>query len=74
MSTLLHSVPEKYKRIFSILDHSSIYILIAGTYTPFLLVAIGGTLGIVLLCIIWSIAYLVLCLNVYLSIVLKNYH
>lgn len=56
MSTLLHSMPEKYKRFFSILDHSSIYILIAGTYTPFLLIAIDGVLGIVLLCIIWSIA------------------
>ena len=58
MSTLLHSVPEKYKRIFAILDHSSIYILIAGTYTPFLLIAIGGTFGIVMLCIIWSLAIL----------------
>lgn len=56
MSTLLHSMPEKYKKFFSILDHSSIYVLIAGTYTPFLLVAIDGILGIVLLCIIWSIA------------------
>lgn len=56
MSTLLHSMPEKYKRFFSILDHSSIYILIAGSYTPFLLIAIDGTLGIVLLCIIWAIA------------------
>lgn len=56
MSTLLHSMPEKYKRIFAILDHSSIYILIAGTYTPFVLIAIGGTLGIVLLCIIWALA------------------
>lgn len=58
MSTLLHSMPEKYKRFFAILDHSSIYILIAGTYTPFLLIAIGGTLGIVLLSIIWSLAIL----------------
>lgn len=58
MSTLLHSVPEKYKLFFSILDHSSIYILIAGTYTPFLLVAIGGVTGIVMLCIIWFIAIL----------------
>lgn len=58
MSTLLHSMPEKYKHFFAILDHSSIYILIAGTYTPFLLIAIGGTLGIVLLCIIWSLAIL----------------
>ena len=56
MSTLLHSMPEKYKKLFSILDHSSIYVLIAGTYTPFLLIAIGGTLGIVLLCIVWGIA------------------
>ncbi|MEG0439888.1 MAG: hemolysin III family protein [Solibacillus sp.] len=56
MSTLLHSAPQKYKRIFAILDHSSIYLLIAGTYTPFLLIAIGGTLGIVLLCIIWGLA------------------
>ncbi|HWL24035.1 MAG TPA: hemolysin III family protein [Ureibacillus sp.] len=56
MSTLLHSMPEKYKRFFSILDHSSIYVLIAGAYTPFLLIAIGGTLGIVLLSIVWAIA------------------
>ena len=56
MSTLLHSMPIKYKRFFAILDHSSIYILIAGTYTPFLLIAIGGALGITLLCVIWSIA------------------
>lgn len=56
MSTLLHSMPEKYKRFFSILDHSSIYVLIAGTYTPFLLIAIGGVLGIVLLSIVWAIA------------------
>ncbi|GAB0168076.1 hemolysin III family protein [Lysinibacillus sp. CTST325] len=58
MSTLLHSMPEKYKHFFAILDHSSIYILIAGTYTPFLLIAVGGTLGITLLCIIWSLAIL----------------
>ena len=56
MSTLLHSMPQKYKRIFAILDHSSIYVLIAGTYTPFVLIAISGTLGIVLLSIIWSLA------------------
>lgn len=58
MSTLLHSMPEKYKYFFAILDHSSIYILIAGTYTPFLLLAIGGTLGVTLLCIIWTLAIL----------------
>lgn len=58
MSTLLHSMPEKYKRFFAILDHSSIYILIAGTYTPFLLIAVGGAVGLTLLCIIWTLAML----------------
>lgn len=56
MSTLLHSMPQKHKRFFAILDHSSIYVLIAGAYTPFLLIAVQGTLGITLLCVIWSIA------------------
>lgn len=56
MSTLLHSMPYKYKHIFAKFDHSAIYILIAGTYTPFLLIAIGGTLGTVLLIIIWALA------------------
>lgn len=58
MSTLLHSMPQKVKRIFSIFDHSSIYVLIAGTYTPFLLIAIDGVLGNVLLIVIWSMALL----------------
>ncbi|WP_318614463.1 PAQR family membrane homeostasis protein TrhA [Sporosarcina sp. YIM B06819] len=56
MSTLLHSMPVKFKRIFSILDHSAIYILIAGTYTPFLLVTIKGALGWTLFGVIWGLA------------------
>lgn len=56
MSTLLHSMPMKYKRFFAILDHSSIYILIAGAYTPFVLIAVGGWLGITILSVVWSIA------------------
>lgn len=56
MSTLLHSMPLKHKRLFAIFDHCSIYVLIAGTYTPFLLISVGGALGITMLCIIWSIA------------------
>ena len=55
MSTLLHSVPERYKRLFSIFDHSAIYFLIAGTYTPFVLVGIGGALGWTLFGIIWGL-------------------
>jgi hemolysin III len=38
------------------LDHSMVYVLIAGTYTPVCLLALPGTLGIVLLCVVWTIA------------------
>lgn len=56
MSTLLHSMPVKMKKLFSIFDHSAIYVLIAGTYTPFLLVTIKGTLGWSLFGVIWGLA------------------
>ncbi|WP_312098175.1 hemolysin III family protein [Niallia sp.] len=56
-STLLHSIThEKMKDFFEILDHSSIYLLIAGTYTPFVLVAIRGGLGWTLFGIVWGLA------------------
>lgn len=56
-STLVHSFKEgKAKDVFEFLDHSSIYLFIAGTYTPFLLVAIRGSLGWSLFGIIWGIA------------------
>ncbi len=45
-STLYHSFrQERLKRIFRILDHSSIYLLIAGTYTPVVLVSLRGPWG-----------------------------
>jgi hemolysin III len=56
-STLMHSIHHhKVRKLFKILDHSAIYILIAGTYTPFLLLTIKGTLGWILFGIIWTIA------------------
>jgi hemolysin III len=56
-STLVHSLKEgKMKDLFEFFDHSSIYLFIAGTYTPFLLVAIRGTLGWTLFGIIWGVA------------------
>lgn len=56
-STLLHSIHvKKARRIFTILDHSAIYVLIAGTYTPFLLITLRGTLGWTLFGLVWAIA------------------
>jgi len=57
MSTLYHALtPPKAKSVFSIFDHASIYILIAGTYTPFCLASLNGALGWTLFGIIWGLA------------------
>ncbi|MDZ4717931.1 MAG: hemolysin III family protein [Roseiflexaceae bacterium] len=45
-----------YKRVFGILDHCAIYLLIAGTYTPFCLTIFDGVMGWVLFGLIWSLA------------------
>jgi hemolysin III len=46
-STLYHGFRnQKIKSIFKIVDHSAIYLLIAGTYTPFMLIAVGGWIGL----------------------------
>ncbi|TRM12243.1 hemolysin III family protein [Lentibacillus cibarius] len=56
-STIVHSLPNgKWKEIFVIADHSSIYLFIAGTYTPFLLLQLRGELGWKMLAIVWGIA------------------
>lgn len=65
MSTLLHSMPVQFKKVFSILDHSAIYILIAGTYTPFLLISIKGTLGWTLFGVIWGLAIIGIVFKVF---------
>ena len=58
-STIYHIAQETViKRIFLILDHISIYFLIAGTYTPFLLVYMNNTFGISLLSILWGLTIL----------------
>ena len=64
-STLYHGLQHpKAKRIFKVFDHSSIYLLIAGSYTPFLLVALRGTAGWILLVVVWAIALLGITLKV----------
>ena len=56
-STLYHSVTNKKKKhYFRIIDHISIYFLIAGTYTPVLLISLEQTLGWTLFWIVWAIA------------------
>lgn len=58
-STLYHAVPAgAVKRVLRVLDHSAIYLLIAGTYTPFTLGALRGPWGWALLATIWSLALL----------------
>lgn len=57
MSTLYHAFPEsRAKRVFNVLDHSAIYVLIAGTYTPFTLVVLGGGWGWSLFGVVWGLA------------------
>ncbi len=56
-STIYHSRKSpKWRYRFNIVDHSAIYILIAGTYTPFTLVTLNGTIGWVLFGVTWGIA------------------
>jgi hemolysin III len=64
-STLYHAMPRsKAKAVLRILDHSAIYLLIAGTYTPFTLVNLRGPWGWVLLGSVWGLALLGVALEV----------
>lgn len=62
-SALYHSLRGKGKRIFRKLDHLAIYLLIAGTYTPFTLITLRGSLGWPLFGIIWGVALLGIVLD-----------
>ena len=56
-STLFHALPpNRAKRVFQILDHSAIYLLIAGTYTPFTLGVLRGVWGWTLFGLVWGLA------------------
>lgn len=66
MSTLYHAfTKEKIKWLFKIFDHASIYLLIAGTYTPFTLVVLrnDGVLGWTLFGVIWALAIIGIILS-----------
>ncbi len=67
-STLYHSFTnERIKRIFKILDHSAIYLLIAGTYTPFTLVPLHGVLGWTVFGVVWGLAMIGIVLKIFFA-------
>ena len=55
-STLYHSIRGSAKLVLQKFDHCSIYLLIAGTYTPFCLVTLQGKIGWILFAIVWGLA------------------
>lgn len=63
ISTLYHSLRGRAKQIFRKLDHLSIYLLIAGTYTPFTLVTLRGVWGWSLFGVIWGLAIIGMALE-----------
>ena len=64
VSTLYHCLrPGRAKHVFRVLDHQAIYLLIAGSYTPFTLVALDGLVGWRMFGAIWSLAVLGLVLD-----------
>ena len=64
MSTLYHAITNnKAKNFFRIMDHDTIFFLIAGTYTPFTLVTLRGPVGWVLFGIVWGAAIIGIVLN-----------
>ena len=62
-STLYHSIPGPSKSFFRVLDHQAIYLLIAGTYTPYAMVALDEKLGWWVLGIVWSLALIGMVLD-----------
>ncbi len=57
MSTLYHAIAaDRAKRVFKVLDHSGIYLFIAGTYTPYCLVTLGSSGGVGLAVFVWVVA------------------
>ncbi len=64
-STLYHAIPHpKAKRALKTFDHCAIYLLIAGSYTPFLLVSLRTPLAVGLMVVIWSIALIGIAMKV----------
>lgn len=68
-STFYHSLRRpKLKKIFRTIDHCAIFVLIAGSYTPFTMLVLGGAWGWTLFIIVWTLAIL----GIFLKIFFKN--
>lgn len=64
MSTMYHALKRnRAKKVFRVIDHCSIYLLIAGTYTPYTLIALKGAIGWVLFGVVWGAAAVGITLN-----------
>lgn len=64
MSTLYHSITnKKAKSFFRIMDHNTIFLLIAGTYTPITLYFLNGAIGWVLFAVVWAAAIIGIVMN-----------
>ena len=64
MSTIYHGLrPNNGKRVFRIIDHCSVFLLIAGTYTPLTLISLRGLVGWILFGVVWTAAILGIVLN-----------
>ncbi|OUS32750.1 hemolysin D [Thalassotalea sp. 42_200_T64] len=68
-STLYHAISHaSAKKVLKLLDHCAIYLLIAGTYTPFMLISLKGTWGYSILSIVWTMAIV----GIYFKLVYKQ--
>jgi len=67
-STLYHNSknPEQRKKL-KIFDHAAIFVLIAGTYTPFTLITLEGTTGWIIFAVIWSMAFIGITLKLFFT-------
>lgn len=64
MSTLYHAITNRHaKKFFRIMDHDTIFLLIAGTYTPITLIPLRGALGWTLFGVVWGAAIIGIVLN-----------
>ncbi|MCB0717118.1 MAG: hemolysin III family protein [Bacteroidetes bacterium] len=69
VSTVYHALPQnRAKKIFQILDHAAIFVLIAGTYTPFTLGVLRGAWGWSLFGVVWTIAVVGIVMKVVVGV------